>query len=684
MFDFFRQLFDSDFMPHGHCYLMRPEIIWLHVVSDTFITLAYCSIPLTLLQFIRKRRDLQFHWIFILFAIFIFACGATHFMEIWSVWHGTYRLSGVIKAITAVASTLTAVALARLVPLALKLPSPAEHARTNTALTREVEDRRRAQEALQAAHLELEDRVRQRTAELARKNEILDSILMNIGDAVVVADEQEKFLVFNPAAERMFRAGATDARSDEWPARYGLYLPDRVTPFPGKELPLTLAVRGESTDGVLMFVRSSDADDGLWISVTGRPLHNRAGEFKGGLIVCKDMTASKRGDEMRGRLEAQLRQSQKMEAIGTLAGGIAHDFNNILASIGWCVELIRADLGPTHPSADTIQQVLIASQRASRLVRQILTFSRQQEQQREVIQIELVVREALDLLRATLPANVRMEVELDPASPPVLADPTQVHQVVMNLCTNAWHALGERGGRLQIKQAALTVDAGLAASSPDLKPGDYVRLSVIDDGEGMEPAVLERIFEPFFTTRPPSQGTGLGLAVVHGIVRAHGGAITVTSQPGKGAAFHVYFPAHDPVAFPPVPAPVETPRGQGARILLVDDEPAIVMTGTRLLTRLGYVVTGCDRAAGALEMVRAAPGDFDLVLTDLSMPGMSGLDLSSQIRAIRPDLPVILTTGFAGTLAPDAASTHGICEVLLKPVSPANLGAAIARALKRD
>jgi signal transduction histidine kinase/CheY-like chemotaxis protein len=683
MLDFFRKLFDSDFMPHGHCYLMRPEIIWLHVISDALITLAYCSIPVTLVYFIRKRTDMRFHWIFILFAIFIFACGATHFMEIWSVWHGTYRLSGVIKAVTAVASVLTAVMLARLVPVALKLPSPEEHARTNAALVREIEDRRRAQDAILAAHQELESRVRERTAELARKNEILDSILINIDDAVIVADEQESFLVFNPAAERMFPSGATEARSDEWSARYGLYLPDRVTPFPTQDLPLARAVKGESVDGVTMFVRPDQTTDGLWVMVTGRPLRNRAGDLKGGVVVCKDITASKRGEELRGRLEAQLRQSQKMEAIGTLAGGIAHDFNNILASIGWCVELIRADLGPAHPSAETIQHVLVASQRASRLVRQIMTFSRQQEQQREVLPLQPVIREALDLLRATLPANIHIELDLDPGAPPVVADPTQVHQVAMNLCANAWRAMGEKGGRLQVKLAPVMVDAEMAATSADLKPGDYVRLSVIDDGEGMEPAVLERIFEPFFTTRHPSQGTGLGLAVVHGIVRAHHGAITVTSQPGKGAVFNVYFPAHDPVEFPVLSPPGEAPRGQGGRILFVDDENSIMLVGSRLLTRLGYVVTACDRAAGALEIFRAAPGDFDLVLTDLSMPELSGLELAAQIRAIRPDLPVILTTGFAGTLTPEDVRAHGICEVLPKPVSVTTLEAAIARALKR-
>ncbi len=378
----------------------------------------------------------------------------------------------------------------------------------------------------------------------------------------------------------------------------------------------------------------------------------------------------------------QFRQAQKMEAIGTLAGGIAHDFNNIIAGISGYTELAKLDIGTTRPDiTEHLDAVLAGSARATALVRQILAFSRQQEHERQPIQLRHIIGEAMNLLRATIPATIDFDLSLGRDLPAALADPTQVHQVVMNLCTNAWHAMKHKPGRLGVKLERWQVDAEFAETHTALRPGEYIRLTVSDTGKGMDQATLDRIFEPFFTTKGPGEGTGLGLSVVHGVMQSHEGAVTAYSQLGEGTVFHLYFPACALEVADTRVAPGAIPHGNGEHVLYLDDETALVKMARSLLTKLGYKVTTCTAPRDAIDLVRAAPEQFDLVVTDLAMPAMAGTDVAQELRTIRADLPIILVTGYTATLTVARVQAMGMSDLLAKPLSVHALGTAVARVL---
>ncbi len=387
-------------------------------------------------------------------------------------------------------------------------------------------------------------------------------------------------------------------------------------------------------------------------------------------------------EEERQQIEGQFRQAQKMEAIGTLAGGIAHDFNNILAAINGYTEMAKRRV--TDPVVTRyLDSVYQGGNRAVSLVKQILAFSRPQEaQERKPAELGAIVAEPIKLLRASIPSNIEFDISLDSNLPPVLADATQVHQIVMNLCTNAAHAMKDRAGRLGVRLEKFTVDKLLAGANPGLRVGPYVRLSVSDTGHGMSRATIARIFEPFFTTKGPGEGTGLGLSVVHGIMQSHGGAITVYSQPGEGTVFHLYFPSTTESKQETSAIAEEAPAGHGERILFVDDELPLALLGRNMLEELGYVVEHKTNVAEALALVRANPTAFHLVITDLTMPLMLGTDFARELLLIRPNLPIILTTGYTANLTPERVREMGIRELLLKPHTIQSLGMAVHRALK--
>jgi PAS domain S-box-containing protein len=382
----------------------------------------------------------------------------------------------------------------------------------------------------------------------------------------------------------------------------------------------------------------------------------------------------------REQLADQFRQAQKMEAIGTLAGGIAHDFNNVLAAINGYTELAKCEITNNPTAIEYLDAVLNGGRRAADLVRQILTFSRRQQLERKPIQLRPVVVEAMKLLRATIPAAIEFEVTLASSVPNVLADASQIHQVVMNLCTNAAQAMAGKPGHLAVKLESMEVDAAIAAVHSGLQPGRYVRLSVGDTGSGMDSATLSRIYEPFFTTKAPGEGTGLGLAVVHGIMQSHDGIITADSRLAEGTVFNLYFPACASAAETVVLA-APAPRGQGQRILFVDDEAPLATLGRKTLERMGYAVDARTDAQEALAAVRATPDAYDLVVTDQMMPVLMGTGLAEQIHVIRPDLPILLITGYTATLTPERLRPLGIRELILKPVSVAALGAVVGRIL---
>ena len=397
----------------------------------------------------------------------------------------------------------------------------------------------------------------------------------------------------------------------------------------------------------------------------------------------REIAERKLAEESRQKLEEQLYQSQKMEAIGRLAGGIAHDFNNILCVIIPYCHMVHEELQDRTDLQEHLKEVLKASELAKNLVQQILAFSRQQRQERRVLNLQPVVKESLKLLRSALPSTIQMIPQIN-ATAPVLADPTQIHQLLMNLCVNAGHAMDGKQGRLEVGMEEVLVDDALVGLNADLRPGRYVRLSVRDTGCGMTPETLSRIFEPFFTTKKVNQGTGLGLAVVHGIIRNHDGAIIVRSKPGEGSEFQIFLPVH--AGETETVAGKENPSGRadGEHVLVVDDEAAVVTVLKLLLGRAGYNVTAFTDPHEAFNHFRSRPDDFDLIVTDLTMPGMNGLELAGKIFEVRPELPVVIATGFAGELVSEAqiADHPNIRRVLEKPLDPrviADLAAEIHR-----
>ena len=383
------------------------------------------------------------------------------------------------------------------------------------------------------------------------------------------------------------------------------------------------------------------------------------------------------------QLQDQLRQSQKLEAIGTLAGGIAHDFNNILSAIIGYAEIALDDAPEETMLESNLQEVLEAGGRAKHLVKQILTFSRQSEHELMPVQVRPIVKEALNFLRASLPTTIEMKEVLQSESS-ILADPTQIHQVLLNLCTNAAQAMGEHGGTLGVSLHDVELDADFSAQHSGITPGPHVELTVSDTGHGMPPKIMERIFEPFFTTKEREEGTGLGLSVVHGIVTSHSGTITVHSEPEKGTVFHVYLPK---IMAPTEIASAETmksvPRGT-ERILFIDDEPTLADLGRKMLEPLGYDVVISSGSLEALELFRSNPERFDLVITDMTMPNMTGKELVEKMTQIRPDIPVILCTGYSQETIVEPGQRRTVCKVLLKPLERSTLANTIREVLEES
>ena len=379
------------------------------------------------------------------------------------------------------------------------------------------------------------------------------------------------------------------------------------------------------------------------------------------------------------QLEEQLRQAQKMEAIGTLAGGIAHDFNNILSSILGFTELSLDEVEKGSHLHDNLNEVFIAGKRARDLVRQILTFSRQSDGKTAPMDMGTVAREATALLRASTPTTVQMETEIPEKNLIIEGDATQIHQVIMNLCTNAAQAMEEAGGRLAVTLERVELGAKDDATGPT--SGKYVLLTVSDTGCGMAPDVTERIFDPYFTTRETGKGSGMGLALVHGIVASHHGHMDVETSEGKGSVFRVYLPLLDqPEGVSELLKGNELPRGH-EHILVVDDEPQIVNFQKQVLKRLGYRVKAKTDSMAALAAFRSAPGTFDALITDMTMPRMTGEHLARELREIRPDIPVIPCTGYSDNISKETAMGMGINAFLMKPVDRTDLAKALRKIL---
>jgi len=379
--------------------------------------------------------------------------------------------------------------------------------------------------------------------------------------------------------------------------------------------------------------------------------------------------------------ERQLQQVMKLQAIGTLAGGIAHDFNNILFPIVGYTELTMDDVPEDSQARQNLEEILKATNRAKGLVQQILTFSRQGGQERKPLKVQFLIKEALKLLRATIPSTIEIECNIDEACRHIMGDPTQIHQVVVNLCTNAYHAMQETGGTLEVGLEEVDISYEKSVERVGTKVGPHLELTVKDAGHGMGPDVMERIFEPYYTTKEQGKGTGLGLSVIHGIIKNHGGDISVSSQLGKGATFTVYLPVIDDIDVEIEPIEAASANQGNEHILLVDDEEQIVDIEKQILERLGYQVTAKTDSQEALEEFSTRSEKFDLVITDMTMPKMSGDQLALKLMDIKPDIPVILCTGFNETINEEKALAMGIDRFVMKPIVKDDLANTIRSVL---
>ena len=557
---------------------------------------------------------------------------------------------------------------------AFPLRDPAGAIYRIVGLAEDITARKAVESEVRTLSEQLEARVVERTVQLKEANEALvkaDSrqraLLNAIPDVVSRIHRDGTFLDFSAPhgntflpPERIIGSSLAD------PA-----IPEQV------RLALTSAIERAITTGGLVSLEYALPADGAQRHLEARLVRSGPDEV---VATIRDITARNNAEAHRERLEQQLRQSQKMEAIGTLAGGIAHDFNNILTAILGYAELLRAQVRGQAGVEERLAEITKAGTRAKGLVSQILTFSRRQEHTRVTMSLGPAIDEALKLLRAAIPASIEIDAQVDPELPQVLADATQIHQVVMNLAANAAAAMADGPGRLRVRCSSVELDDAAAADA-GLSAGRFVRLLIEDSGCGMRPEVLERIFDPFFTTKGPGEGTGLGLSVVHGIVKAHEGAILVESRVGEGTAFRIYLPALLERRPSDERPRAKTIEGQGEHVLCIDDEPALVELLRDQLMTLGYRVTAHRSPVAALSDFRARPQDFDVLLTDLTMPAMSGADLAEEIVKVRPDLPIVITTGYGHVMTEERSKGLGLRPLLYKPFTMATLGEAIQDAL---
>ncbi|HKI49809.1 MAG TPA: PAS domain S-box protein, partial [Desulfobacteria bacterium] len=500
----------------------------------------------------------------------------------------------------------------------------------------------------------------------------LQTLIDAIPAPVFYKDREGKYLGFNSAFETFF--GAPD---EEMVGKtvFGVNPPELAELYYAKDQELF------ESGGVQRY-------ESQWQDVHGKLrdfIFNKAAFCDGkgtviGLIgVLIDITERKQGEEKRRRLETQLQQAQKMESIGTLAGGIAHDFNNILSVIIGYAELALDDVDKDSLIENRLQEIYSAGNRAKELVKQILAFARQSEEKVKPIQVDTIVKEVLKFIRSSIPTTIEIEQNIVSKSL-IMGNSTQVHQILMNLCTNAAQSMENDGGILKVSLTDVTFEGATNRKDLNLKSGDYLKIEISDTGTGIAPDIVGSIFEPYFTTKAPGEGTGMGLAMVHGIVETYGGKITLDSTRGKGTTFAVYLPISGKRQADRPYKTDESPMGT-ERILFVDDEATIAGMGSQVLERLGYFVTMRTSSLEALELFRSKSEEFDLVITDMTMPNMTGDQLAMELMAIQPNIPVILCTGYSKKISDESASEIGIKAIAYKPIVKAELAKTVRKVL---
>jgi PAS domain S-box-containing protein len=540
-----------------------------------------------------------------------------------------------------------------------------------------------------------------RVAALEEKNEILNEnnrfykgIIDSITEVALIAIDEEGIIsLFNGGAQRMLGYSADEIVGKKSPIHF--HLPVELArmsegmsmaigrPVEGFEMFEIAGRRPGNREQEWTYVRKNGSN--LRVRLSLRGILNKEGNLIGRLGVAQDVTDQKRIEEERRKLEDQLNQAQKMEAIGTLAGGIAHDFNNILSIIFGYSELADDDIPFDHPAHNSLVQIVKAANKAKDLVQQILTFSRQGNHELKPFKLSLMVKEAVQMLRSTIPSTIQIKSNISSQTGIVLADPTQIHQVLMNLCVNAGHAMKETSGTLTISLNNTQIEKDSPLNDGlELESGNYMALIVEDTGHGISQENIKRIFDPYFTTKRKEEGTGLGLAVVHGIIKKHDGDITVQSEVGKGSIFTVYLPlSRFDNREAKVPGQSEIPIGL-EHILLVDDEQALVETSRLQLKKLGYKVTARSSSVDALEYFKHSKDHVDILLTDYTMPNMTGLQLARELQALQPGLPVILLTGFSESIEELNLKDMGIAALVMKPFVRKDIAKVIRDVLDKN
>jgi PAS domain S-box-containing protein len=516
----------------------------------------------------------------------------------------------------------------------------------------------------------IEDITERKRTELAirQSEEKYRTVLEANPDPVVVYDIEGKVIYFNPAFTEVF-GWSLEERLGK---RNDAFVPEEA--WQETKMMIDKVLAGERFSCVET-CRFNKKEEIIPVSISGAIYKDQYGNPIGSIINLRDISEQK-------RMEAQLQQSQKMEAIGTLAGGIAHDFNNMLFPLVGYAEMLRADLPADSPLQHHVNMILEATMRSKDLVKQILAFSRQGHQEIKLIKLQPIFKESIKLLRSSIPTTIDIRHEIDPGCGAIVADPTQVHQIIMNLATNSFHAMEDSGGMLKVdlKQVRMEPDQSLL---PGLTPGEYARLTISDTGIGIEKETMKKIFDPYFTTKATGKGTGLGLSVVQGIVKRCHGDICIYSDPGKGTEIQVYLPIVDREAELIRTDHSDTIQGGTEKILLVDDEIIIARTEQQLLERLGYRVTIRTGSIDALEAFKANPDKFDLVVTDMNMPNMTGVQLTGEIKKIRPEIPIILCTGFSYQVNEEKSKALGIQGFIMKPVMMREIAELIRNVLDK-
>ncbi len=521
-------------------------------------------------------------------------------------------------------------------------------------------------------------------AALREQGEWLHVVLRSIGDAVIATDAQARVVLMNPVAEQLCGWPEAQARGQPITAVFSIVHAETRRPATNPVQRVLQERRLVGLDPQTLLLARDGRE--LPIDDAAGPILDTEGALLGVVLVFREISERVQAELMRRTLEQQLRNAQKMEAVGTLAGGIAHDFNNVLGAILANTVLAEEELAADHPVRPRLAHIGRAGHRARELVRQIMAFSRQQPQLLRRQTLQPLVEECTSMLRSTLPASVQLQVVLCDEPLHVLADATQVEQVVMNLCTNAWHALRGSSGRIGVTLDVYEGDApdGLAAGFGAWQPGRYARVIVSDNGCGMDAQTLQRVFEPFFTTKPKGEGTGLGLAVAHGIIAEHRGALTVHSAPGKGTRFGLLLPLVDggdseaqPLA---LPTPAQVP-GRGQHVVYIDDDEVLVATVEVLLTRAGFRVSVFSDPRAALRALGTALLDVTIVVSDFNMPELTGLDVAREVARMRPGLPVIITSGYLSEDLRLGAKAAGVARLLNKEETYERLAALIDEVL---